>query len=397
MPRLKLDDAEYFARRTRILKTLEAKGASALVTFSPNNVSYFSRFTFVPTERPIGHILTATGSYLFIPNLELEHAGAVGLVDDLVVYPEYPGLRPPLEFLKDKLVELGLGNATIGVDGDGYGQIYGYRGPRLSDLLPDATIIDVVDDIEYMQMINSPAELELIHESARWGNLAHAYLQEYVAVGASESEIAQRASTEASSVMARTLGPEFRSRTMSGPAAFAGFGGAVGKASSFPHALSNNARLQPGDVLVTWAGSTVWGYNSELERTMILGEPTKEQETYFEHMLEAQTIAINMLKPGVPCSAIDLATIAYYEEYDLMRYRRHHTGHAMSQLIHEAPFLDQGDDRLIEVGMVFTVEPGLYIPDFAGFRHSDTVVVTEDGFDWITYYPRDLESLVIPV
>ena len=61
------------------------------------------------------------------------------------------------------------------------------------------------------------------------------------------------------------------------------------------------------------------------------------------------------------------------------------------------PFLDQGDDRVIEVGMVFTVEPGIYVPELGGFRHSDTVLVTEHGAEFLTYYPRDLESLVIPV
>ncbi|MDP9364599.1 MAG: M24 family metallopeptidase [Chloroflexota bacterium] len=76
---------------------------------------------------------------------------------------------------------------------------------------------------------------------------------------------------------------------------------------------------------------------------------------------------------------------------------RHHTGHAKSTLVHEAPFLDVGDDRLIEVGMVFTVEPGIYVPGFAGFRHSDTVAVTPDGIEMITYYPRDLESLTIAI
>ena len=66
-------------------------------------------------------------------------------------------------------------------------------------------------------------------------------------------------------------------------------------------------------------------------------------------------------------------------------------------LIHEAPFLDKGDHRLMEVGMVFTVEPGIYIEGLGGFRHSDTVAVTETGIDWLTDYPRDLASLVIPV
>ena len=77
--------------------------------------------------------------------------------------------------------------------------------------------------------------------------------------------------------------------------------------------------------------------------------------------------------------------------------QRHHTGHAKSTQIHEAPFLDIGDERTIEVGMVFTVEPEIYINGFAGFRHSDTVAVTPDGVEMITYYPRDLASLTIPL
>jgi Xaa-Pro aminopeptidase len=74
---------------------------------------------------------------------------------------------------------------------------------------------------------------------------------------------------------------------------------------------------------------------------------------------------------------------------------RHHTGHAKSTLIHEAPFLDSGDHRLIEVGMVFTVEPGIYVPGLGGFRHSDTVAVTGTGVEWLTDYPRDLGSLIV--
>ncbi|MDQ3444252.1 MAG: Xaa-Pro peptidase family protein [Chloroflexota bacterium] len=397
MPQLSLSNAEYRGRRQRILERLEARGASALITFGANNVSYFSRFAFIPTERPIAHLLTTDQSILLVPNLEIEHAWAEGLVDDVVVYPEYPGLRPALEYMKDRLVELGLGNATIGVDADGYGQVYGYRGPRVSDLLPDASVVDVLDDIEYLQMINSEEELRLIRESARWGNLAHSYLQEYSKVGVSEIAISQRASNDASEAMIRTLGPDFRPRAFGGTVATATFRGQVGKASALPHAMSNNAKLQPGDVLGTYGGSSVWGYGSELERTMIVGEPNAEQERFFGHMLAAQTLAIGAIRPGLKCSDIDRLVREYYEEHDLMPFWRHHAGHAKSTLIHEAPFLDIGDEREIEVGMVFTVEPGLYVPDFAGFRHSDTVAVTPDGVEWITYYPRDLESLTIPI
>jgi Xaa-Pro aminopeptidase len=332
-----------------------------------------------------------------VPSLEQEHSAEFAIVDTIRPYPEYPGDRHPMQFLKDILVELGLEQANIGVDADGYGNIFGYRGPSVSELLPQATVTNVNDDIEYLEMINSPEELGLIRESARWGNLAHVYLQEYCQVGISETEISMRASYEASQTMIRALGPEYRPVGAGSMPAFANFRGQIGKDSALPHAMTSNVKLKVGDVLVTGAGADVWGYGSELERTMIMGEPTPEQERFFDLMLQAQTLALDTIKPGITCAAVDRAVHAFYDEHDLIRYWRHHSGHARSTLIHEAPFLDTGDDRVIEVGMVFTVEPGIYVPGFAGFRHSDTVAVTETGIEFITYYPRNLASLTIPV
>ena len=396
MAHIRLPDSEYIERRKKILDTIGQRGMTGLVLFNPNKVGYFSRFTFIQTERPMAYVLTADRSGLLIPMLEREHAEEYAMVDTILPYPEYPGERHPLEFLKDMLVDMGLQNAQIGVDSDGYGQVYGYRGPKVSELLPDATITSVNDDIEYMQMINTKAELDLIRESCKWGNLAHQYLQEFCEVGVGETDIALRASLRASLEMMAELGSEYRPMTWGLPAS-AGFRGQVGKDSALPHAISSNVKLQKGDILVTGAGAAVWGYGSELERTMVMGEPSKEQETYFNHMFTLQTLAMDAIKPGVTCASVDQEVMRYYREHNLMDTWRHHSGHAKSQLIHEAPFLDVGDDRVIEVGMVFTVEPGIYVPGFAGFRHSDTVAVTETGIEMLTFYPRDLESLTIAV
>lgn len=398
MGRIRLDDSEYLERRKVMLGRLAEKGIDAFIVFTPHHIGYYGRFNFIPTERPIGLVVMADKSALLIPQLEIEHAGEYALVDDLVTYPEYPGERPALEYFADYLKDNGLANAGIGVDNDGYMRLYGYRGPKVSEVMPDATVTDILDDIEYQQMINNEVELELIRESCKWGNLAHQYLQEYSKVGESESAIAQKATTQASKEMSETLGPDFRPMGSWGRGyASAGFRGQVGKASAHPHALSNNAKLQEGDVLVTGAGAFVWGYDSELERTMFMGEPSEKQRKFFDLMFGAQTLACDTIKPGRTCADVDREVRRYFQENDIEQYWRHHTGHAKSQLVHEAPFLDIGDDRVLEVGMVFTVEPGIYVPDFGGFRHSDTVAVTEDGIEFLTFYPRDLESLIIPV
>jgi Xaa-Pro aminopeptidase len=98
----------------------------------------------------------------------------------------------------------------------------------------------------------------------------------------------------------------------------------------------------------------------------------------------------------VTCGAVDTAVLGYFEDNDLLPHWRQHVGHAIGLRNHEAPFLDVGDSTVIEPGMVFTIEPGLYAEGVGGCRHSDTVVVTEDGIELLTDYPRDLESLTIP-
>ena len=244
--------------------------------------------------------------------------------------------------------------------------------------------------------IKSEAEVALIRESIRWANLAHRLLQRYTRVGATETEVAQRASDEATYAMLDAIGEIYRAQSFVSSGAHAGYRGQIGRNSAIPHALAGNIVFQGGDVLVTGASAPVWGYLSELERTMVIGEPTPDQERMFAHMLALQDLALDAIRPGRRCSDVDDAVRTYFEENDLWPNWRHHTGHAIGLRYHEGPFLDSGDDTEIRPGMVFTVEPGLYSPELGGFRHSDTALVTHEGLEILTYYPRDLASLIIP-
>ena len=130
---------------------------------------------------------------------------------------------------------------------------------------------------------------------------------------------------------------------------------------------------------------------------MIIGAPTDEMRRLFDHMVAAQEVAFDALRPGVTCADVDRAVLGYFEANDLLPYWRQHVGHAIGLRNHEAPFLDVGDHTVVEPGMVFTIEPGSTRATVGGFRHSDTVVVTPDGIDVLTDYPKDIESLTIPI
>jgi len=241
----------------------------------------------------------------------------------------------------------------------------------------------------------SEAELALIRESGRWCSVAHRLLQEYSKPGATEAEASLRAGNEATLQLYAELGDSFGGQQASSDGVSAGYRGQIGRRSAWAHAVAHNIEFAEGDVLVTETSAPIWGYNAELERAMIIGRPTDEMRRLFDHTVAAQDAAFAALRPGVTCAEVDRAVLRYFEENHLMPYWRQHVGHAIGLRNHEAPFLDVGDHTVVKPGMVFTIEPGLYDPAVGGFRHSDTVAVTEDGIEILTEYPRDIESLTI--
>lgn len=387
---------DYQTRIDKLLSYLDENEFSGAVLFDRDYILYYSGFAFIPTERPIAFVINSAGTRaLFVPRLEQEHAASLAIVDQVEAYLEYPFDPHPMQRLSSLLQSLNISSA-YGADLSGYPWIFGYRGPSLEELIGYAPV-NIAAYIEDQMMIKSPAEIALIKESIRWANLAHTLLQRYTRPGITETEVSMRAQQEATLSMLDAIGPVYQAQSPFSNGIEVGYRGQIGRNASIPHALANNLTFRPGDILVTGASAPVWGYNSEVERTMVIGKANPEQKRLFEHMLALQETAFNVLTPGIPCSEVDRAVRGYYEEHNLMRYWRHHSGHAIGLRYHESPFLDLGDQTVMMPGMVFTVEPGLYAAELGGFRHSDTVLITEQGIEILTYYPRDLESLTIPV
>jgi len=389
---VRITPEELAARRAALAERLA--GYDGAVLFDPHHVMYYTGFAFIPTERPIAFVLTSDGrGGMLVPRLEVEHAAANAAVDEIAHYDEFPGERHPMTLLKELLDSLGV-RGRLAADNPGYPWMFGYRGPSLAELYGEEVgqIAGVVED---QMQIKSPAEIALLRESSRWAGVAHHLLQEYTRPGLTETEVERRASSEATDAMLAELGSDYRGQSQWYHGVWAGYRGQIGRNAAIPHTFAGNLVFEPGDVLVTEATAPLWGYHSELERTLVLGPPSDEQQRLFEHMLALQDLAVAALRPGRTCAEVDAQVRAYYEEHDLWGNWRHHTGHCIGLRYHEGPFLDHGDPTVIEPGMVFTVEPGLYDAALGGFRHSDTIAVTEDGVDWLTDYPRDLESLTL--
>lgn len=393
-----LDDSVFERRIHGVREALAAEEADALCLFSATSIEWVSGFHHLQTERPVCLAVTDDSVHVTVPRLERDRAETVSSLDAVHHYYDYPGgggnypyhpERTPEETIAAMLEELDV--ETVRADSDGAPGFWGYAGPSLSTVA--GVDVETVDWVTEWRKEKSAEEIALIMESGKWGNLAHRYLQEYAEPGKHELWVAKRASLDASMAMLDALGDEYESHLRGGFPARCGF--LSGENTWLPHGLTENRRLAEGDVLITGATANVGGYMSELERTMFVGEPTDEQRHYFEIMMEAQSIGIEESGPGVPCAHVDEAVHDYLDEQGVIEYAQHHTGHNLGMEGHERGFIDRGSDEVMQPGHVYSIEPGIYLPNEAGYRHSDTIVITESGYEMVTYYPRDIESNII--
>jgi Xaa-Pro dipeptidase len=386
---------ELQERRERLLEHVRALGVSGYALFGQDAIRYFTAFEFLATERPVAVVGNGDGELaVFVPEFEVERVRDETGFEQIESYPEYPGLEHPMLLLARVLAAMGIGAAAA--DEDGYPGILGYQGPPLSEVT-GRPVLPLAPFVESMMVRKSDAEIELIRESARWCGHAHRLLQKYSRPGATEADASLRAGHESTLAMLEALGPAYAGQQASSDGVTAGYRGQIGLRSSWAHAVAHNIEFREGDVLVSETAAPIWGYNAELERALVVGTPTDEMRRLFDHTVAAQQVAFDALRPGVTCADVDRAVLGYFEANDLLPYWRQHVGHGIGLRNHEAPFLDVGDHTRVEPGMVFTIEPGLYAAGVGGFRNSDTVVVTPDGIDVLTDYPKDLESLTIEI
>jgi Xaa-Pro dipeptidase len=381
---------EYTARLAAVRTRLADTDAGAAVFFSATSIDYLTGFDHIQTERPVLLAVTAEETAITVPRLEVERVEPNPRIDAVVSYFDYPGGKP-VETAAEMLA--GLGVESVAADADGAPGVMGYEGPALSEFVA----VEEQSWVPRMRWAKSDAEVALIRESAEWANLGHRYLADHTEVGAHPATVSQRASMEASRAMLDTLGDRYDVRVRGDGPVHAGY--ISGEETALPHGHTPNERLAEGDVLVTGASANVGGYFAELERTMFVGTYTDEDEHYFEVMCELQETAVEAMGPGVELAAVDEAVHAYAAEQGVSDLLRHHVGHNIGLDGHEPPYIDRGwgerfDDATMEPGHVYTIEPGLYT-ERAGYRHSDTIAVTDGGVEWLTYYPRDLESNVV--
>lgn len=366
------------ARHARVRSALQATGLDALIVTTPANIRYLANH--IGTAGTL--IITSSDIQLLV---DFRYKEAVRSRQDSPA--ACPGLRiiDVPDSYDEALVKTTISSPArvVGIEA---GHLTVARQEWLTrtwqSRSADITLRSTERLIERFRAVKDAAEISVLREAARRLTPVAATAIDSIGSGIPEKEVA--AVIETALRRAGYERPAFDTIVASGPN------------SALPHYRAGDRALHDGDLVVLDFGGVLDGYCSDLTRTVTVGNPSPEARRLHTAVLEAQAAAIDAVKPGVTTADIDGAARQVLVGYGLGEAFGHGTGHGLGLDVHEEPRVskprpDVPPERL-EPGMVFTIEPGAYVPGFGGVRIEDDVLVTETGCEVLTSVPRELQG-----
>jgi Xaa-Pro dipeptidase len=368
---------EYVGRMGRLQEQVGDNDLDAFLVTAEESIYYLTGVTYVPLERPF-FILVRPGepAVLLVPSLEQEHLRAAPNVGALHSYWDYPS--PAGEGWAERLHDLLAGVRHLGVEPSLPQEIaveLQSLGPRVLPL------------VERLRLVKSPAEVQMLRQAAHYADLGMAKILAASYRGVSEIEIFSQGRSVQMDIIKNTAFDPLTTSVLTAawPAPM----------SAMPHGVpSVGDRLAEGPH-IGLSFMRVNGYGAECERTYFLAPPSAQMREMFATMRQARQRAFRLLRPGVACAEIDRAANGFLRDEGLGEYLLHRTGHGFGLGNHEGPWIAEGSSDVLAANMLVSVEPGIYLPGVGGFRHSDTVLITEDGYECLTGYPVELDDLTI--
>lgn len=359
---------EYQQRIKRLQTLIQQNGLDAFVVRTDTNGIYLTGVDYHSMERPVIVVVPAQGEpTLIVPRMEQEQLGVAPAIQQMEVYWElqakegrgwndtlYKALGSAKRVGIEPLVEVDMVTAL---------QDYDWQSlPLLEDL----------------RVIKSPAEVALTRRVAHyWTDIINAMLLE-VKAGVPLSTLMAAAAEHTAPIMAKEkqanwINTRFTQFFQCAPA------------SGSPHHFSyrSDEVLPDGPSIINAVGA-IAHYNAENERTILTGNYTAQHAELFDLATQGQQLALDLIKPGVKCADVDSAVQNFFIKEGVGHYMRHRVGHGFGIEPHERPYTSEGSEEVYQPNMIISVEPGLYVDGVGGFRHSDTILITNDGIENMT-------------
>jgi Xaa-Pro dipeptidase len=352
--------------------------------WEPDNQYYLSGFRAITYSRPIVTLISHGQMELIVPGLEEVHAAEKANVDKLYVYYEQiDRSHREVSYLDhlSKIVKKYPSGTRLGVE---------------TGVLPSSVYLyleefgfkleDIGQKVVNMRAVKDEFEIERLKVAGKLSDYAIEESLKHARAGISELEFDSHGDRLLLEIASKDYAEEligYENWTCSGV-----------RRSEMPHLYSSTRKFEDGDVVIH--SRQVWfnGYRAENERTFFIGQPSEKQKDLLKLAIEAQRVAMDLIRPGITAREVDLASYEVFKKAGYGEYVNHRVGHGLGLSEHEEPYLRFDNELVLQEGMVYTIEPGVYVPGLGGYRHSDTVILTKSGSYSITQYPRDIDSLM---
>lgn len=361
-------------RITRLRQAISDSEIDALALNPGSTLSYLTGLSFHLMERPVLAIFTADADpTLIVPDLERSKAEFTDFDLQLFSYDDSPSSRA--ETFQEACQS--INNHRVGIEPLRM-RVMELR--LLEEHSRRATFVSGDMILNELRIIKTPEEIESIRKAVVVAEQALEATIPLIRAGMTERELEGELTLQ-------LLHAGSESEFPFDPIV------ACGPNSALPHATPGERKLQASDLLILDWGARVDGYISDITRTFALGEIDEELSTVYEVVQAANEAGRDVVRPGAQCGDVDRTTRAVIEDAGYGEFFIHRTGHGIGLEAHEPPYIRADNQRILQPGMTFTIEPGIYIPGRGGVRIEDDVLVTSDGVESLTTYSRKLETI----
>jgi Xaa-Pro dipeptidase len=357
-------------RQEKARRLMRANRIDATLLMSGTSLEYFGGIKWWASERTFAMVLPAHGKPFFVcPAFEQARA-----IEQLANSPQSGGAdiriweedESPYQKLAQGLHDLGMTTGTLGIEET----VRFVFSSAISQAAPQIRMASATAVTAGCRMIKSPHEIALMRLACKVTLIVYEAVFKSLREGMTDSEIRELV------------------RSAYGKVGFEGdVNVSIAAKSSSPHGSTEAQKLREGSIIMLDDGCLVEGYTSDITRTFVLGNPTDKMKNVFDIVHRAQSAALQAARPGVPCESVDAAArkiisdAGYGPDY---KFFTHRVGHGMGMDGHEWPYLVRGNKTLLEPNMVFSDEPGIYIPGDLGIRLEDDMHITENGAELFT-------------
>ncbi len=361
----------FETRRQKACKLMARAGFDKAILGDPMTINYLTGIHVIPYERYYGLVLDAASGEAVMVNPSVDTGCMAGTVSE-ITYLDQDGPKTAIAQAVGDAKKVAVETKYFSM---AVGEIFHSLG---------CEIVDVGDCIATLRMYKDDAEIDHMQFAAKIVDEAIDYVKDKIKPGMTEKELYMMLYTF------MTKYPGFNTDEV----IILALGGAH---SANPHGASGDYAFKYGDVVLMDFCAYYNYYWSDITRCLFIGEvgEPKLAEIY-NIVLQANLAAIAKVKPGVKAMEIDKAARDYIAEAGYGEYFLHRTGHGLGLSVHEEPYMTSVNELVLEEGMTFTIEPGIYLEGIGGIRIEDDILVTKDGCRILTHYPKELEKQIIP-